>query len=127
MGPASGGDVEGAAGADQHSAHPLVHEVELDLFEGPFDQEGAEGVREGPQAGQGESGSGTDQELLADSDVDHPVRVRFGGVTEVLTGDLGVHQRRVGALVEQRDRGGGELLAGAHDLSSTRAMTAFGT
>ena len=93
-GAAARGDVEGAAGADQHAADVLVPEPELDLLEGPLDQERAERVHDRPHPGERQPGADVDEQLLADADVDHPLGVLALDLPEELAGDLGVDQRR---------------------------------
>jgi hypothetical protein len=78
-----------------------VPEVELDLLEGALDEEAGEGVHDGPQSGQRQSGGRPDQELFADPDVDHPVRVSALCLHEAVSADLGQDDRDPGILVEQ--------------------------
>ena len=84
------GDVERAAGADQHASDILVAEAELDLLERALDQEGAEGVHDRSQPGERQAGADVDQQLLADADVDDPIGVAALDLAEELAGDLGV-------------------------------------
>lgn len=102
-----GGPVEGGRRAHEHRADVLVPEVQLDLFEGPLDEEAGEGVHDRAHAGQGEARARPDEELLADADVDHPLRMPELGVREAVPADLGEHDRDPRILVEQPgdDRG----------------------
>src|SRR5699024_8247562 len=74
----------------------------------------------------GQAPAGAHEELLADPDVDDTIRVGERRVTDVLPGDLGVHERGVLALVEECGDGPGELLSRAHTYSSTWATTTLG-
>src|SRR6185312_7938439 len=120
MGSTGPRPVVGGAGADQHGAHALMHEVELDLLEGTLDEEGRIRVHERPQAFQRKPGCDADHQLLADPDVEDP-RVR----PELAHADLGEDDGDARIVVEEL---GGDLVeALAHsDHDRTSATTACG-
>ena len=102
--PAVGRFVVGPPGADQHGADALMHQIQLDLLEGPLDQEGGEGVRDRPHSGQGQAARHADQELLADTQVDNAVRMPLAGRRESLGRDVGEHDGEPRVAVEQLAR-----------------------
>ena len=83
-------------------------EVELDLLVGALDQEGGVGVRDRPQALEGEAGGDADHQLLADADVEQPLVAggQLGGA------DLGQDDR--GARIVVQCAGGALVEALAH-------------
>lgn len=75
MGPPRRGRVVRRADAHQHRTHILMTEAELDLLEGPLDEERRIGVDDRPQPREGEPAGDADQQLLADAHVQDAVRV----------------------------------------------------
>lgn len=76
-------------------------EVQLDLLEGPLDEEAGEGVHHGPQPGQRQARARSDQQLLPDADVDHAVRMPVLRALESGHTDLGEDDRDARILVEK--------------------------
>ncbi|GAA2773790.1 hypothetical protein GCM10019017_17540 [Streptomyces showdoensis] len=101
--------------------HALVPEVQLQLLEGPLDQEAGEGVHDRPHPGEGEPAARADEQLLADADVEHAVGVPFECLLEAVLADLGEHDREPRVLVEQPAGGGDETIThGVHGRGSPR-------
>ncbi len=114
--------VVGGADADQDSAGLLMTEVQLDLLERPLDQEAREGMHDRPHSGQRQAAGHADRQLLADPQVDHPVRVPLPGRPELLGGDVGKHHRKPRVLIEKLRRDGRKTLThGIHRQSLTLA------
>jgi hypothetical protein len=125
------GCVVRGANADQDGPDALVREVELDLLERPLDQERCVGMRDGTHAGQCQAGGDADHELLADTDVDDPIRVTALGSDQARSADVGHHHRQPRILVEQLARDVCEAVAHRvgrrrHAPFSTTATTTFG-
>ena len=74
VGAPAGDVVVRRPGAHQHSTDILVAEAQLDLLEGTLDQERRERVDDRPHAGERDPGADVERELLADADVNDPVR-----------------------------------------------------
>src|SRR5690349_8277529 len=88
--------------AHQHSASPLVPEVQLDLLIRPFDEERRVGVHDRPHPRQGEAAGHADHQLFPDAHVEHPVRVPGHVLGEHVGGDLRQHHRGQRILRQQR-------------------------
>lgn len=118
MGEASGRPVVRAHGAHQDAADALVSEVQLDLLERSLDQEAGEGVHDRPHPRQRQAGTGSDQQLFPDADVDHPVRVGAPGRGEAVGADVGEHDGQPWLLVQELRGGADESVThGVHEGS----------
>lgn len=77
-------------------------------------------MHDGPQPGECEPGTGPDEQLLPDPDIDHPVRVLALGPGEGIRADLGEDDGDARILVEQaRDDGGEAITHGVHDRETS--------
>lgn len=97
-----------------------MSEVQLHLLEGPFHEKAGEGVHDRPHSGERQARARPDQQLLADTDVDHPVGMRAPRLLETVRADHGENDRDPRILVEQPRGDGNETVT--HGVHGVRAL-----
>src|SRR5580693_988968 len=83
-------------------------EVEFDLLERSLDEERGECVGDWPQPGEREATRDADKQLLADADINHPAGMARRRTVELISADIGQHDREARVVVKQFGGGGNE-------------------